>query len=268
MNFLLFVAVVFAWHPGKGKGEAGYRIHWGTAQGAPDNHRDLGNVTTAAIENAKMPKSTIVYFTRTSYNAKGLESAPSNEVAFMLEPAPTSALTAVPVPRPVPNLARFDVVSGGIHLYPGTVVKISADDPPAGKILERWTGDAEILSNLLITPTTAIMPTIDVEVAAQYADIPGITISPPSLSIMGKVGIRPPPLTVTISTSNGRRWKSFHVSPWYDAGPISGASGSSEKLTPSIGWHSLAVGTHKWPMTFSAPGLPSLTVEVQAIVQP
>ena len=72
--------------------------------------------------------------------AKRLESAPSNEVAFMLEPASTPAPTPVSDPTPAPNFARFDVGSGGIHLYPATVLKISADDPLAGKIFERWTG--------------------------------------------------------------------------------------------------------------------------------
>jgi List-Bact-rpt repeat protein/ferritin-like protein len=52
----------------------------------------------------------------------------------------------------------------------GTLVKVTADMPPAGKQFAHWSGDTEILANPSIPTTTATMPSIDVTLTATYAD--------------------------------------------------------------------------------------------------
>src|SRR4029077_15097401 len=52
----------------------------------------------------------------------------------------------------------------------GTLVKVTADMPPAGKQFARWSGDTDILANPFIPTTTATMPSIDVTITATYAD--------------------------------------------------------------------------------------------------
>ena len=169
---LLLIAPLFAvtlqWNANTEPDLAGYRIHWGPVSGQPDQHRDVGNVTTATIDNSTLPFNTLVYFTTTAYNSIGLESPPSNAVTFLLVPvAPTP--TPTPAPSPIPQAFRMDVVNGGIHLMPGTTVLLSADDPPPGMLFKEWTGDIIILSSPFETPTTATMFSMDVEVAAAYA---------------------------------------------------------------------------------------------------
>ena len=50
------------------------------------------------------------------------------------------------------------------------LVKLTADEPPAGKKFAGWSGDTEILANPFVPTTTATMPSIDVTITATYAD--------------------------------------------------------------------------------------------------
>ena len=52
----------------------------------------------------------------------------------------------------------------------GTLIKVTADKPPAGKTFGRWSGDTQILVNPSLPTTTATMPSIDVTITATYAD--------------------------------------------------------------------------------------------------
>jgi hypothetical protein len=52
----------------------------------------------------------------------------------------------------------------------GTLVKVTADMPPAGKQFVRWSGDTEILANPFVSTTTATVPSIDVTITATFAD--------------------------------------------------------------------------------------------------
>jgi Divergent InlB B-repeat domain/Ferritin-like domain len=60
--------------------------------------------------------------------------------------------------------------SGSGRHVAGTLVKVTADMPPAGKQFARWSGDTEILANPFVPTTTATMPSIDVTITATYAD--------------------------------------------------------------------------------------------------
>ena len=90
---------------------------------------------------------------------------------------------------------------------------------------------------------------------------PEITVSPTSITFTGTAcGPNPAPQSIQVTTSNGAHWHSFDTSPWFDAHPTSGASGTSTKLIPHI--EGLAAGTYTQNITFSATGLPSKVVVV------
>ena len=62
--------------------------------------------------------------------------------------------------------------SGDGQYTEGTIVKITADPPPAQKKFAGWSGDTEILANPSEPTTTATTTSIDVTITATYADVP------------------------------------------------------------------------------------------------
>jgi hypothetical protein len=72
--------VTLAWDPILQPDLAGYRVHRGTASGDYTQTTDVGNTTRTVISN--LTDGTTNYFAVTAYNTAGLESAPSNEVAY------------------------------------------------------------------------------------------------------------------------------------------------------------------------------------------
>ena len=80
-------------------------------------------------------------------------------------------LTATFKPLP-PGSHLLDVEGGsGDGVYPtGTMVTVSADPPPAGQEFAGWAGDITILSNPFLATTTAIIPSMNVIIAASYSD--------------------------------------------------------------------------------------------------
>jgi hypothetical protein len=77
------------------------------------------------------------------------------------------AATYKPVP---PGSSILTVYRGsGSGVYPaGTMVAVSADPPSTGQQFAGWTGDIAILSNPFITTTTAIVPSMDTSIFANY----------------------------------------------------------------------------------------------------
>jgi hypothetical protein len=53
---------------------------------------------------------------------------------------------------------------------PGSVVTVTANDPPAGQQFAGWTGDVQILANPALSPTTATIPSTAVTITATYVD--------------------------------------------------------------------------------------------------
>jgi IPT/TIG domain len=97
--------------------------------------------------------------------------------------SPNDSLTKVPGGGSVPAGSYIlDVASGsGDGIYPtATMVKVSADPPPASQQFAGWAGDTAILSNPFLPNTTAIMPSMDVSLSATYADPEGAALSPTS----------------------------------------------------------------------------------------
>jgi List-Bact-rpt repeat protein len=78
-------------------------------------------------------------------------------------------LNATFKPQP-PGTHRLDVEGGwGDGTYPaGTMVTVNADLPPVGQQFSRWTGDIVILSNPFLATTTALIPSMNVGIAATY----------------------------------------------------------------------------------------------------
>lgn len=54
--------------------------------------------------------------------------------------------------------------SGGGRHDKGTIVKVTADEPPPGKKFAGWSGDTQILANPSEETTTATIPSIDVTI--------------------------------------------------------------------------------------------------------
>jgi List-Bact-rpt repeat protein/IPT/TIG domain-containing protein len=96
---------------------------------------------------------------------------------------PNDSLTKVPGGSAVPPRTYIlDVASGsGDGIYPmGAMVKVSADPPPPGQQFAGWAGDTAILSNPFLPNTTAIIPSMNVSLSANYADPEGAALSPTS----------------------------------------------------------------------------------------
>jgi hypothetical protein len=58
--------------------------------------------------------------------------------------------------------------SGDGTYLEGTRVTVSADPPPAGQQFSMWTGDTAILSNQLLSTTSALIPAMNVSITASY----------------------------------------------------------------------------------------------------
>ena len=89
-------SVTLVWDANPDPDIAGYRVYYGTSSGNYTQSIDVGNVTTATISNL-VPGQTY-YFVVTDYNTAGLESLPSNEVAYtaVAAPAPAVSLSVTP----------------------------------------------------------------------------------------------------------------------------------------------------------------------------
>lgn len=88
-----------------------------------------------------------------------------------------------------------------------------------------------------------------------------ITVSPTSISFSGLVGgAYPAPQNIQITTSNGNPWSSADTSPWFNAPPTSGASGTFSSIIPHT--DGLVAGVYTQNITFSATGLAAVVVVV------
>ena len=102
-------SVTLAWDPSASSGIAGYRLYYGTSSGNYSQISNVGNTTIATVSN--LSDGLTYYFVVTDYNIVGLESAPSNQVAFTTAPNPLSVDSAPPGPTvvtTVPNPPDFD----------------------------------------------------------------------------------------------------------------------------------------------------------------
>ena len=106
-----------------------------------------------AVDPAPKP---LLDMTAEELASAGFDAAPFVEFGFVVADA---------------NRQTLIVDNGsGDGAYPtGTIVRVSADLPQAGQEFARWAGDIAILSNPFLPTTTAIIPSIDVNITATYS---------------------------------------------------------------------------------------------------
>lgn len=116
-------AVSLAWNASPTSDVVGYRVRWGFAQGGPyPNMVEAGSALSITIEEP-WPLGSTVYFTAYAYNTLGIESLPSNEVAYSVPipaptptPTPAPTPTATPSPTPVPTPAPTPAPPSSLRL--------------------------------------------------------------------------------------------------------------------------------------------------------
>ena len=95
-------AVILAWDASDGPDTIGYRVKWGFEQGGPYPHIVEAHLSLTVTIEEPWPLGSTVYFTAYAYNTLGIESLPSNEVAYTV-PTPTPTPTPPPpTPNPTP----------------------------------------------------------------------------------------------------------------------------------------------------------------------
>lgn len=161
------------WDPPLDPTVTGYKLYWGVASGMETSFIDVDTATQGSVDIEAYPDGTTIYFVARSYNAQGIESEPSNEVAYTKQPPPTPTPTPQPSPTPKPpeNLRfKLTVIKGsGSGIYPpGTMVRVQANPAPSRSFFVRWIGDRVILANWFLPRTTATIPYRDTLIEAFY----------------------------------------------------------------------------------------------------
>lgn len=151
----------------------GYRLKWGVESGLPTHELDTGLAQSGTIPDTEFSFGITYYFVAVSYNAEGIESVFSNEVAWVrpAAPTPTPTPSPSPTPRPPTNLrTKLSVTNGsGSGTYRvGQQVVVKAYPPPRRFAFYRWIGDWVILSNPFLATTSATIPSVDVAIQAIY----------------------------------------------------------------------------------------------------
>lgn len=72
--------VTLAWNPSPDSTIAGYHVYYGTASGTYTRRVSIGNTTVTTVPD--LNESTTYFFVVTAYTLSGLESLPSNELAY------------------------------------------------------------------------------------------------------------------------------------------------------------------------------------------
>ena len=90
------VPTTLRWNANAEPDIAGYRVYYGTGSHVYTRHIDVGNSTAAIISD--LLAGTLYYFATTAYNAFGVESNFSTELAYL---APSSTPTPTPGPTPL-----------------------------------------------------------------------------------------------------------------------------------------------------------------------
>ena len=169
-------AVVLEWDASAGPDAVGYRIKYGYASGVYSTTVEVNQNLTATIDEP-WPVGTTIYFAAYAYNSAGIESLPSNEVAFTVAPPPPPPPTPTPLPTPSPTpgppqklrIKLTLTISMTNQWPPGSFVQIVAPKPAPGYDFDQWTGDTATLDNFMQRRATVTIPsTIDVYLVATY----------------------------------------------------------------------------------------------------
>jgi hypothetical protein len=86
INLLLATLITLAWDANPSSDQVDhYNLKWGYVMGQQNHVINVGNVTTHSIDEP-WPIGSTVYFVVTAVNIVDLESGPSNEVSFTVNP--------------------------------------------------------------------------------------------------------------------------------------------------------------------------------------
>jgi Fibronectin type III domain len=101
-------AATLSWDPSSSLNIAGYRLHCGVTKGVYIQTIEVGNATSILVSNLVAGKT--YFFVVTAYNTMGLDSAPSNEVSYLVpssSPTPTPPTTGPAVMLSPPPGSTF-----------------------------------------------------------------------------------------------------------------------------------------------------------------
>lgn len=160
--------VTLGWNSSPDSSVAGYNLYCGGASGNYTNKTNCGTNTVDTVSN--LTSGVIYYFAATTYDANGLESAFSTEVAY---PVPASPVYQPPTLNPIGNL----VLSQNAGTQPVNLAGISAGSMAPGQtlLIMASSDNPGVVSNpvvnyvsgsptatLLLTPTAVGSATITV----------------------------------------------------------------------------------------------------------
>lgn len=117
--------VTLAWDASPDAGVTGYAVRYGTISSNYTFRADVGNVTSATISN--LTEGVTYYFVAVAYTADGVESLPSNEVAYSVPTSPTNAAPQViasadqAITLPSSAILTATVADDGLPANPGVV---------------------------------------------------------------------------------------------------------------------------------------------------
>lgn len=135
-------SVSLAWNPSPDSSVTGYRVYSGIKTGTYTNAVDVGNKTNATIVG--LQEGVTYYFAATAYDAAGLESEFSNEVAYTPPPTPlvldstytasagctldrTSGLISGNVPTLPAEAKSVYWAKGGLNVTAGQILTLSGN---------------------------------------------------------------------------------------------------------------------------------------------
>jgi chitodextrinase len=127
--------VTLAWDSNTESDLAGYRIHYGTANGSYSFHTDVRNVTTYTVTG--LAEGQTYYFAATAYDTSGNESGYSNQVSYSVSTAANGAPSAPATPSG-PASALVNVAAA---------FSTSATDPNGNSIEYRYDWGGGVISN-------------------------------------------------------------------------------------------------------------------------
>jgi fibronectin type 3 domain-containing protein len=96
-------SVTLRWDPSSDTNVVGYAVYYGTASGDYIERLDAGSQTTVRITD--LVEGITYYFAVTAYISTGLESLPSNEIAYTVPSVPPAQTTG-------PHIHQFNIVDG------------------------------------------------------------------------------------------------------------------------------------------------------------
>lgn len=95
---------------------------------------------------------------------------------------------------------------------------------------------------------------------------PATTFSPSSVTFSAVAGSTPAPQDVVVSTTGSVTWSANDTSPWFDAHPTSGASGTLIHITFPFNLSGYSPGTYVQLIHFTATGNPAKDLTVTMVL--